>query len=64
MADPTQAQYVAAFQAAKEGVAEMIASMDLGWEQGLVEGYITDERINTLSDKVAMAVVNAVIEPK
>jgi hypothetical protein len=64
MTDPTQAQFVAAFQAAKAGIIEMVNSFGLpGWEEGMVDQYITDARINVLSDEVAKAVVNAAPVP-
>ncbi len=57
---PTQAQYIAAFRAEKAGLIEMINNFNLpGWEEYMVEQYITDARVNILSDEVARAVVNA-----
>jgi len=60
MANPTQAQFVAAFRAAKSGIVEMVNSFELpGWEEALVDQYITDQRVNVLSDEIAKAVVRA-----
>jgi hypothetical protein len=65
MADPTQAQFVAAFRAAKAGIVAMIASFGLpGWEESMVDEYITDDRVNVLSDEVAKAVVAAGTPPQ
>lgn len=60
MAVPTQAQYVAAYNAAKIGIVELINSFNLpGWEESMVEQYITDQAVNKLSDEVANATVAA-----
>lgn len=64
MADPTKAQYVAAYNAGKQGVADMISSFGLpGWEEAMVDQYITPARVNALTDKIAEAVINATQGP-
>lgn len=59
---PTQAQYVAAYKTAKQGIVDMVASFGLpGWEVSMINGYITDDKINALSDKIAEAVVSTTL---